>query len=222
MRFGLSLATQVAYGKKENDHSVFTYHLMEGLRGASIDREGTVTPHSLGEYVYDKVTAAVKQKPVIKTEASGKIILADYRGLTARSLQSESDSVKVDISSIVDEGNQCAENFDYENAIRLYDRAIVLNPRDHHTYNHKGKLLFSRGKYEEAIKAYDGAIAANSKHRVAYNGKGDALFELSIYKEAIESYDKALEIYPNYFEVLRDKGLALDRLERYRRSHTIL
>ena len=42
-----SLAPQAAYGKKEKDHSVFTYHLLEGLRGAngaSIDKEGRVTP----------------------------------------------------------------------------------------------------------------------------------------------------------------------------------
>jgi uncharacterized caspase-like protein len=32
-----SLATQEAYGLKEKDHSIFTYHLLQGLRGANGD-----------------------------------------------------------------------------------------------------------------------------------------------------------------------------------------
>ena len=81
-------ATQEAYGKKEKDHSIFTYHLLEGLRGAngaSIDKDGYVTPSSLGDYVYHRVTAsAVKQKPVIKTETAGRIILANYPNLVRK------------------------------------------------------------------------------------------------------------------------------------------
>lgn len=80
-----SLATQEAYGKKEQDHSIFTYHLLEGLRGAndaSIDKDGYVTPSSLGDYVYERVTtSAIKQKPVIKTETAGKILFETWLSL---------------------------------------------------------------------------------------------------------------------------------------------
>jgi len=71
-----------AYAFKGKDHSLFTYHLLQGLMGGdgeSVDNDGYVTPYSLGNYVYDKVTETYpKQKPLIKTETSGKIILAGY------------------------------------------------------------------------------------------------------------------------------------------------
>jgi uncharacterized caspase-like protein len=72
------LTTQEAYKKKVKGHSILTYHLLEGLRGAngaSIDKEGHITPESLGGYVYKKVIQS-GVKSIIKTEASGKIILS--------------------------------------------------------------------------------------------------------------------------------------------------
>lgn len=59
------LATQAAFGLRKKDYSVFTYHLLEGLRGAngdSVDNEGRVTPESLGAYVYEKVTQSSPKK----------------------------------------------------------------------------------------------------------------------------------------------------------------
>jgi uncharacterized protein YjbI with pentapeptide repeats len=77
-----SMATQEAYGLKEKGHSIFTYYLLEGLRGGngeSVDKDGRVTPDSLGTYVYDKVTdVAPDQKPIKKVEEAGNIILAYY------------------------------------------------------------------------------------------------------------------------------------------------
>jgi hypothetical protein len=83
-----SQAAQEAYGLKEHDHSIFTYYLLEGLRGneKSVDIEGNVTPYSLGSYVYRTILnlppkKRPKQKPITKVEASGDIILASYPNL---------------------------------------------------------------------------------------------------------------------------------------------
>lgn len=74
-----SQALQEAYDLKEQEHSLFTYYLLDGLRianGAAVDNSGGVTPDSLGKYVYDKVTdASPNQKPIRKVEASGDTIL---------------------------------------------------------------------------------------------------------------------------------------------------
>jgi uncharacterized caspase-like protein len=80
-----SQAAQEAYGLKEHDHSIFTYYLLEGLRGneKSVDVYGNVTPYSLGSYVYRTILnlppkRRPKQKPITKVETSGDIILAHY------------------------------------------------------------------------------------------------------------------------------------------------
>jgi hypothetical protein len=77
---------QGAYDFNERNHSLFTYYVLDGLRGAngeSVDNGGRVTPDSLGRYVYDKVTEVIpSQKPIRKIETSGDIILAYYPQFT--------------------------------------------------------------------------------------------------------------------------------------------
>ena len=76
---------QEAYALTTGQHSIFTYYLLEGLRGntESIDSDGNVTPQSLGNYVYRKIISLPsderpKQRPILKTEESGNVILASY------------------------------------------------------------------------------------------------------------------------------------------------
>jgi Caspase domain len=78
-----SQAAQEAYALKEGEHSIFTYHLLDGLKGKAVDAYGNVTADSLGKYVhraivnlpYDK---RPKQTPVRKMEVGDEIILAHY------------------------------------------------------------------------------------------------------------------------------------------------
>jgi Bacterial Ig domain len=97
-----SQAAQEAYGLKKQEHSIFTYYLLEGLRGneRSVDINGNVTPYSLGSYVYKAILnlppkKRPKQKPVTKVEASGDIILASYPDLIKR----DSSAILTPISS---------------------------------------------------------------------------------------------------------------------------
>jgi Caspase domain len=83
-----SQATQEAYHLIEKDHSIFTYYLLEGLREneKSVDVDGNVTPPSLGSYIHKAILKLPakkrpKQKPIIKVEASGDIVLASYPNL---------------------------------------------------------------------------------------------------------------------------------------------
>jgi uncharacterized caspase-like protein len=79
---------QEAYALTTGEHSIFTYYLLEGLRGntESIDSDGNITPQSLGNYVYRKIISLPpderpKQRPLIKTEESRNVILASYSEL---------------------------------------------------------------------------------------------------------------------------------------------
>ena len=71
-----SQAAQEAYALKEGDHSIFTYYLLEGLKGteSSADAEGNITPYSLGKYVYRSIlnlpaNKRPKQKPITKVDS---------------------------------------------------------------------------------------------------------------------------------------------------------
>ena len=62
----------------EKGHSIFTYYLLEGLKGNenAIDKFGNVTPGTLGKYVHDKIInlpngKKPNQRPILKVEESG-------------------------------------------------------------------------------------------------------------------------------------------------------
>jgi uncharacterized protein YjbI with pentapeptide repeats len=103
-----SQAAQEAFGLREKGHSIFTYYLLEGLKGnkKSVDSEGNVTPDSLGNYVYKEIMnlpegKKPKQKPIKKTEASGEIILATYAHLK----QGDIDVILGSLSKLLQEGS---------------------------------------------------------------------------------------------------------------------
>jgi Caspase domain/PsbP-like protein len=90
-----SQATQEAYELKQRNHSIFTYFLLDGLREneRSVDRDGNVTPYSLGVYIYKAILnlpakKRPKQIPTIKAEASGDVILARYPNLAKNNILS--------------------------------------------------------------------------------------------------------------------------------------
>jgi hypothetical protein len=70
------------------EYSIFTYYLLKGLRGdkESVDNEGNVTPQSLGNYVVRAIMSLPpderpRQRPIIKAEESGNVILVSYPDL---------------------------------------------------------------------------------------------------------------------------------------------
>lgn len=71
-------ANEVSVEKDELKHGVFTYYLLEGLRGkADLDGDGMITVDEIYRYVYMKVSQATgqDQHPVKKGEMTGQIVL---------------------------------------------------------------------------------------------------------------------------------------------------
>jgi len=69
---------EISVEKDELKHGVFTYYLLEGLRGkADFDRDGIVTVDEIYQYVSEKVPQATgqDQHPVRKGESKGQIVL---------------------------------------------------------------------------------------------------------------------------------------------------
>jgi len=213
-----SLATQEAYGLKEKGHSIFTYHLLDGLLGAkgeSIDNEGNVTPESLGNYIYDKVTeSSIKQKPIIKTETSGKIILAIHPNLVKRQTDQN-----VGISSILYYAIQCFENEEYDNALNLLDEAIEINPSNILSYNYKGDIYLIQKKYQQAIDQYEKAISIKQDFANIWYKKGNALLELGNLNDALSSYSVSVQLSPNSAKYILSKGIALEKLDKNDEAH---
>ena len=73
-----SAANEVSVEKDELQHGVFTYYLLEGLRGgADLDRDGMVTVDEAYRYVSEKVPYATgqEQHPVKKGSVEGNLVI---------------------------------------------------------------------------------------------------------------------------------------------------
>jgi len=77
-----SAANEVSVEKDELQHGVFTYYLLEGLRGAAdMDHDGTITVEEAYRYVSEKVPRATgqEQHPVKKGSVEGSLVLSITR-----------------------------------------------------------------------------------------------------------------------------------------------
>ncbi|MDH3766748.1 MAG: caspase family protein, partial [Nitrosopumilus sp.] len=77
-----SLSTQKSFPRKDRECSEFTFHVINGLNGSdkdSVDKDGFVTSHSLGNYIWKKMKDFEKnQQPINNAQATGDIFLAHY------------------------------------------------------------------------------------------------------------------------------------------------
>ena len=74
-----SSANEVSCEKEELHHGVFTYFLLEGLRGkADADQDGQITVDEAYAYVAQKVPQATgqEQHPVRKGSVEGRFVLS--------------------------------------------------------------------------------------------------------------------------------------------------
>jgi hypothetical protein len=77
-----SSANEVSVEKDELQHGVFTYYLLEGLRGkADFDRDSMITVDEAYRFVYDEVPKATgqEQHPVKKGSVEGSVVLSIVR-----------------------------------------------------------------------------------------------------------------------------------------------
>lgn len=100
---------------------------------------------------------------------------------------------------------ELSRNFENEEAIELYDQAIVLNPTVAQVYFNRGVAKGQRFDFEGSIKDYDKAIELNPEYKEAFSNRGND--KINVYtskgnlhptdeqvKSACEDLHKAIEL----------------------------
>ena len=103
----------------------------------------------------------------------------------------------------------------YEEAIRYFDEALEIYPKDTDIWNGKAIILGYLKRYEEAIRCSEKAIEIDSHNVNAWGNKGYVLECLGKHEEAIECNNKALEIDPKNVIVWGNKGYVLACLGKH-------
>ncbi len=100
----------------------------------------------------------------------------------------------------------------YEEALRCYNHALAINPRDAYAWNNKGVSLSKLGRYEESLRCYNQALEINPQYAYAWNNKGLSLHSMGSYEEALRCYDQALAINPRDAYAWNNKGNSFSSL----------
>jgi tetratricopeptide (TPR) repeat protein len=105
-----------------------------------------------------------------------------------------------------------------EEALPLFDKALVLLPECADAWNNKGVALGMLGRYKEAISCYDETIKLEPDDATTWFNKGVQLDNLNQYEEAISCYNAAIRVKRDFAEAWNNKGMVLHNLRRYKKA----
>ncbi len=103
----------------------------------------------------------------------------------------------------------------YDEAIRLIERALKVNPQSAEACANLAHLHFEKGELEQAAAGYLRALAIKPDFALAHSNYSGVLRSLGRPHEALSHCDQALTAQPNFVNALNNRGNALFDLRRY-------
>jgi len=104
--------------------------------------------------------------------------------------------------------NDLARKGEFLEAIKLYDRAIAIEPNYPEPYYNRGKAKLSINIFRGAIDDFDLAISLAPDDADAFNNRGIAKRKAGDIDGAITDYSMALKLNPSLFRVYLNRGIA--------------
>jgi predicted O-linked N-acetylglucosamine transferase (SPINDLY family) len=102
-----------------------------------------------------------------------------------------------------------------EEARRLYERTIELDPRAVQAVHLLGILAAQTHRHDEAVRFFSEAAALAPQIAAIHNDLGNAHAALARYESAIESYDRAIALAPGWADPHYNRANALFEQRRY-------
>lgn len=113
----------------------------------------------------------------------------------------------------IKQGNACFPRKEYHKAIKLYDEAIRVNPKNAIAYGNRALAHLYLTEYNEAIEDNNIAVNLDPKYAGAFRNRGDTYAELGNHQQALKDYIKAIELDPNDSGAYINRGISFARLD---------
>jgi len=111
--------------------------------------------------------------------------------------------------------------FDSEDALEYFDKALEIDPLDYRALSYKGAVLALIGNNEEAMKCTEKALFLNASWDHAWNNRGVVLYYSHNYNDALDCLDKAIDLDSDK-DIIGDayfnKGMIYEDLGRNREA----
>ena len=119
------------------------------------------------------------------------------------------DQVVRDAEWYIDEGIVAFADGDFDGAVRMWEDAVELTPRNARLRNFLGLAYMNRSDHGRAMIEFEQAISLDPGLAEAFNNYGYVLFKQRAYEDALEAYGHALAIDSTYLAARRNFKLAL-------------
>lgn len=114
---------------------------------------------------------------------------------------------KVDLTTYIDKGWNFLVEEQYDDAIRVLEKASSLAPNDVKTLDLLGWAYINKERYDDAMIVFQKVLQIDPENSIAKNNLGFVCFKKGIYGEAIEhltyvlkqSKDKVALMYANFY-----------------------
>ena len=103
----------------------------------------------------------------------------------------------------------------FDEAIRSYDRALILDPGRVEVWLSMAELLVRQERFDEAIKSFDCAVTLDNARADIWYRMGEILQQQKRVDEALLSFDQALKVKPDYREAANASGMLYFEAKRY-------
>ena len=121
----------------------------------------------------------------------------------------EDESLTLDVSDLINHGNQLSNVGNYTEATTYFDRAINIQPNNTDALYGKGLALDNFGNHKNAIDIYNKILSIDPYNMDAMASKGVILFNTGNQTEALNYFQKVLTLKNNTtFRSMFDKGVS--------------
>lgn len=103
----------------------------------------------------------------------------------------------------------------WDEALKLMDQAVKLDPTNREALVIGGDILYSQGKKKDALKYYKRGLSAGVEEPALLYKIGVTSLEMGDNKEAIEYFNRALNLSDKFAEAYVGRGDAKMKLEFY-------
>lgn len=110
----------------------------------------------------------------------------------------------------------------YEDAIKLYKKALEIDPKYVDAYNGWAYSLYEMNKLDSAISLYNISLGIDPAYSYTYYYLGLVFIKQDKFQEGFDLLDKSIKLNPNDVDIYEDYGRALIKLKQYDKAIDIL
>jgi tetratricopeptide (TPR) repeat protein len=160
------------------------------------------------------------EKGNVVHSGDGKVAHISPGGPMPPSRRPETNEIeKTDVKDYRKQGIDYLQDYEYENAIDSFDKALEANPMDKILYFYRGYSYLRLKEYDKAVADLEKATILDQTNADAFSSLAAAYLELKEYDDVIRTATKAIILNPKDAASYFNRGIAYNFEHRYDKAY---